>query len=87
VKSKLTVGLREIAESIGRGKGSFVLAPAAPGDGVTKPFALAEPFALAVGSIRTLTVNGGFTIMIGLTRDQVGKLRTMCDEALAEGAS
>ena len=78
MKSKLSVGLREIAESIGRGKGSFVLAPAAPEDGVTKPFAL------AVGSIRALTLNGGFSIMIGLTREQVEKLRAMCDEALAE---
>jgi len=80
-KSKLAAGVREIAESIGRGKGTFVLAPTAPGDGVTKPFAL------AVGSSRTVQVNGGFTIMLGLSREQVGKLRTMCDEALAEGAS
>lgn len=81
MKSKLTTGLHEIAESIGRGKGSFVLASTSPGEGVTKPFAL------AVGSIRALSVSGGFTIMIGLSRDQVEKLRAMCDEALAEGLS
>lgn len=78
MKSKLSKGLREIAESIDRGKGSFVLAPTTPGDGVT------NPFALAVGSIRALSLNGGFTIMIGLTREQVEKLRAMCDEVLVE---
>jgi hypothetical protein len=80
--SALSAGLREIAESIGRKKGSFVLAKTDPTDkNATKPYAL------AVGSIRALSVNGGFTIMIGLSRDQVEKLRAMCDEVLIEDAS
>lgn len=79
--SVLSMGLREIAESIGRKKGTFVLAKTTSADGATKPFAL------AVGSINAVSVNGGFTIMLGLSRDQVEKLRAMCDEALGEVAS
>jgi hypothetical protein len=80
--SKLSAGLREIAESIKRGKGNFVLAKTDPLDKLAT-----KPYALAVGSIRAVSVNGGFTIMIGLTRDQVEKLRAMCDEVLAENLS
>lgn len=80
--SDLSAGLREIAESIKRGKGNFVLAKTDPSDKLTT-----KPFALAVGSIRAVSVSGGFTIMIGLKRDQVETLRAMCDEALAEDLS
>lgn len=77
--SSLSAGLREIAESISRKKGNFVLAKTDPTDKLAT-----KPYALAVGSIRVLSVNGGFTIMIGLRRDQVETLRDMCIEALAE---
>jgi len=80
--SALAAGLREIADSISRGKGNFVLAKTDPSDKLAT-----KPYALAVGSIRALTVSGGFTIMIGLRREQVEALRAMCDAALAEDAS
>lgn len=67
-----------IAASIGRGKGTFALARAVPSDGISKPFVL------ATGSINATRVNGGFMVTIGLSREQVEVLRTMCDDALAE---
>ena len=77
--SKLSDGLKEIATSITRRKGNFVLARSPKGE--------SKPYSLAVGSSRAVQVNGGLMIMIGLSRDQVEKLRAMCDEALAEGSS
>lgn len=68
--------LNEIRSSISRGKGTFGLAHGPPGQG--------KPYSLAVGSIRAVQVDGGFTIMLGLSRDQVVKLRAMCDELLTE---
>ena len=73
-------GVNVVAESIGRGKGTFVLARTVPSDGASKPFAL------AAGSINVIRVNGGFMVSIGLSRKQVEALRSMCDEALAEQA-
>jgi len=67
-----------IAASIGRGKGTFVLARTEPSDGASKPFNL------AAGSINAVRVNGGFMVSIGLSRQQVEGLRAMCDEVLAE---
>ncbi len=71
---KLQDALDEIRASIGRGKGTFGLAPAPPGQG--------KPYSLAVGSIRAVQIDRGFMIMLGLSRDQVVKLRAMCDELL-----
>ena len=80
--SKLSAGLREIAESIKRGKGNFVLAKTDPSDKLAT-----KPYALAVGSVRAISINDGFAIMLGLDRGQVEKLRAMCDEMLAEDPS
>ena len=71
-------GLLQIRAAIGRGKGTFVLTRSPPGQG--------KPFSLAAGSIRAVQVEGGFIVVLGLTRDQVAMLREMCDELLAEGA-
>lgn len=76
--TSLAAGLREIASAIGRRKGTFVLAPTSPDDAVQ------NPFALAVGSWRAVQVDGGFIVTLGLSREQVEKLRTMCDEALTK---
>lgn len=76
--SALRMGMQTIAESIGRRKGTFVLAKTEASDGIP------NPFVLAVGSIRSVSVNGGFLITIGLARDQVERLRAMCDEALGD---
>lgn len=75
---KLTMqdALNEIRSSISRGKGTFVMASSPPGQG--------KPFNLSVGSIRAVQVPGGFVISLGLSRDQVARLREMCDELLAE---
>jgi hypothetical protein len=67
--------LDEIRSSISRGKGTFGLAPTPLGQG--------KPYSLAVGSIRTVQVDRGFIITLGLSRDQVVKLREMCDEVLS----
>lgn len=75
--SMLSEGLQAIADAIGRRKGTFVLAKTDAADGIP------NQFVLAVGSIRAVSVNGGFLITIGLDREQVEKLRSMCDEALA----
>jgi len=68
--------LDEIRSSIGRGKGTFAVSRMPAGQG--------KPFSLSVGSIRVVRVDGGFVISLGLSRDQVAKLRAMCDEMLAE---
>lgn len=79
--SSLSAGMWLIAEVIGHRKGTFVLAKTEESDG------LPDPFVLAVGSIRAVSVGKGFVITIGLAREQVQTLRAMCDEALAEGQS
>ncbi len=76
--SDLREGLQAIAEALGRGKGTFVLARTVATDGIS------NPFVLAVGSIRSVRINKGFMITIGLSREQLEALRTMCDETLAE---
>ncbi len=79
--SALSAGLRAIVEALERGEGSFVLERAAPSDGMT------QPFALAVGSIRGVHVDGGLLLTLGLSREQVERLREMCDEALVGSSS
>jgi len=74
--------LNEIRSSIRRGKGTFGLASSPPDRG--------KPYTLVTGSIRTVQIDGGFIISLGLSRDQVVKLREQCDELLrgdAEGLS
>lgn len=73
---KLKEILDEIRSSIGRGKGTFGLAESPPDRG--------KPYSLVVGSIRTVQVDGGFIISLGLSRSQVVTLREMCDELLGE---
>lgn len=68
----------EIRSSITRGKGTFAVTHAPAGQG--------KPFSLAVGSIRTVQIDGGFIISLSLSRDQVAKLRAMCDELLVEAS-
>jgi len=68
--------LNEIRGAISRGKGTFGLAPTPPGQG--------KPYSLAAGSIRAVQVEGGFIVVLGLERDQVVRLRAMCDDLLAE---
>lgn len=70
--------LLKIASSISRGKGTFAV--------TRSPSGQAKPYSLAVGSIRTVQVDGGFIITLGLSRDQVVTLREMCDEVLAPEA-
>jgi hypothetical protein len=70
--------LSEIRSSISCGKGTFAVTPSPLGQG--------KPYSLAVGSVRAVQINGGFIISLGLSRDQVAKLRAMCDELLAESA-
>jgi hypothetical protein len=71
--------LDEIRSSISRGKGTFGLARTPAGQG--------KPFSLAVGSIRAVQIDRGFMIVLGLSRDQVVKLRAMCDELLVAGTT
>jgi hypothetical protein len=71
----------EIRSSISRGKGTFAVTPSRPGPGQGKPYSL------AVGSIRAVQLPGGFMIVLGLRRDQVEKLRAMCDELLEGSAA
>jgi hypothetical protein len=68
--------LNEIRASISRGKGTFTLARMPAGQG--------KPFNLSAGSIRAIQVPGGFIVSLGLSRDQVVALRSMCDELLSE---
>lgn len=68
--------LQVIASSVKRKKGNFGVARAlTPGQ-----------FALAVGSFRAVQIQGGFTIVIGLSRGQLAALRDECDRLLAENA-
>jgi len=71
--------LLTIRGAIGRGKGTFGLAPASPGQ--------SKPFSLAAGSVNAVRVEGGFIVVLGLSHDQVVTLREMCDELLGTGAA
>jgi len=75
----LQSALEHITQAIGRGKGRFALAIAPAG---AWPYSKA-PFVLAAGSIRSVSVRGGFIITIGMTREHLLELRELCDEALA----
>lgn len=74
VKMTMQDALNEICASIRRGKGTFAVTPS--------PLEQVKPFSLTVGSIRAVQVPDGFIITLGLSRDQVEKLREMCDELL-----
>lgn len=74
---KLQEGLTAIADAISRKKGTFILAPSPPGE--------SSPFMLAVGSWRVVRTKGGFIVTLGLKREQVLRLREMCDEILRDG--
>lgn len=71
-KPELPEYLRNIVDSISRGKGSWSLANQ---DGNQL---------LTVGSVRTVRVNGGFIVSIGLNRDQLTQLRDAADALLKE---
>lgn len=75
--------MEDIVDSISRKKGSFGVA-----DNPDPKLAGSQaPFALAVGSWRTVNVNGGFVVVLGLTREQLTKLRNSCDELLGRASA
>ena len=68
-------GLVRIATTINRGKGGFTLGT----EEGKASLAVGAPTAVKVNG-----TNGGFIVMLGLSREQVEELREMCNETLKE---
>jgi hypothetical protein len=68
-------GVFQILASIKRGKGSFNVSEN------PKP-SVVRPFALTVGSVNRVEVPGGVFVSVDMSREQLEKLRGMCDELL-----
>lgn len=76
----LEEGMRDIAAAIKRNNGQFVVAPT-PSTPLSK-----KSFTLAVGARNAVTINGGFIVVLGLSREQLVELRATCD-LLLDGSS
>lgn len=68
----LAASLQRIASAIGRGKGGFTLGT------------VSGKASLALGAPTAVKLDGGFVVMLGLSREQVEELRELCNETLKE---
>jgi hypothetical protein len=75
----LKEGIRNIGESIMRGKGNFALSRAPASEGPR------NEFVLSAGSHQAVQVKNGFMVSIGLDREKVARLRDWCDDLLSQG--
>lgn len=66
----------EVAEACRRGKGTFGLAR----NSKRHP----TPFALVAGHHKVVDIESGYLVSLGLTRDQVERLRDQCNVLLDE---
>lgn len=81
--NSLLEGTKRIIEAIGRKKGRFAFGPIAPD--MQAQFRTTSPFMLSVGAWSFVAVKGGGAICsVGMTREHVGELRDLCNEALGE---
>lgn len=71
-------GLKRIAESIGRHKGTFSIARTDPRAGGL----MSSPFSLSLGAPNVVKVTGGTIVSLGLTKERLRELRDACDALL-----
>lgn len=74
--------LAAIADAFTRGKGTFALArlDVLEREVQKNP----KPFALCAGATKAVQTKTGVIVTLSLDREQVEKLRAMCDDALKE---